>query len=514
MTIDFDQFLAVDMRVGRIVAVEDFPEARKPAWKLTIDFGAEIGDQALLGADHQLLPRGARGPPDRRGRELPAAPDRPGALRGADARRRRRGGPRDPARARRRRPARRADSLTLAGRRRRARRRPAASPRASAPGVGVGVGAASRRAAASAVGAGGASGVAVCSGVGGRASRSGCGVGSDGWTPASTGPDGGRRRRPAACRSRCRAGRCRACRSAARWCRRLGLAGRASAVVVGVALAVGVAVGVGASAVLGRRRSCARSPWRSLTLRSCARSAAGRRRPAPARCVGDGGRRPGRRRRRRAHLGDGGVALGARLGGVLDLDGAGGDDRGRGQAGGGLARRTALKPTCSAAPAPRGARGGAAGGRGPRRPRRVVPMCVSSELLEQEQRPDRVQRGERLVGRAQLLAERRAAIAGAQVAAHRRARARRGPRRPRRARAAPPRRRAAAPRRPRPATRGRARAATSPTGPWSPSPRRSGRRRARRSRAAAARSAASPAGPGRPRSGAGTPRACGPCRRS
>lgn len=41
--IDFDHFLGVDMRVGRVTAVEDFPEARVPAWKLSIDFGPEIG---------------------------------------------------------------------------------------------------------------------------------------------------------------------------------------------------------------------------------------------------------------------------------------------------------------------------------------------------------------------------------------------------------------------------------------------------------------------------------------
>ena len=43
MPISYDDFRKVDMRVGRVISAEDFPEARHPSYRLEIDFGKEIG---------------------------------------------------------------------------------------------------------------------------------------------------------------------------------------------------------------------------------------------------------------------------------------------------------------------------------------------------------------------------------------------------------------------------------------------------------------------------------------
>ncbi|MFN8174286.1 MAG: tRNA-binding protein [Solirubrobacteraceae bacterium] len=43
MEIGWEDFEQVDMRVGRVTAVDEFPQARRPAWKLTIDFGPDLG---------------------------------------------------------------------------------------------------------------------------------------------------------------------------------------------------------------------------------------------------------------------------------------------------------------------------------------------------------------------------------------------------------------------------------------------------------------------------------------
>ena len=54
--ISFDDFLKVDIRIGQVVRVEPFPEARKPAWKLWIDFGPGVGVKASSAQITQRYP--------------------------------------------------------------------------------------------------------------------------------------------------------------------------------------------------------------------------------------------------------------------------------------------------------------------------------------------------------------------------------------------------------------------------------------------------------------------------
>lgn len=58
-TISIDDFAAIDVRIGTIVDVANFPEARKPAWKLTIDLGPELGTKRSSAQVTDLYPREA-----------------------------------------------------------------------------------------------------------------------------------------------------------------------------------------------------------------------------------------------------------------------------------------------------------------------------------------------------------------------------------------------------------------------------------------------------------------------
>ena len=109
--IDFDDFLKVDIRVGRIVRVEEFPEARKPAWKLHLDFGPELGERKSSAQVTNYTREELEGSLVVAVVNFPARQIGPVQVGGAGAGRARRGGQGDPAQALLRRAARRPDVL-------------------------------------------------------------------------------------------------------------------------------------------------------------------------------------------------------------------------------------------------------------------------------------------------------------------------------------------------------------------------------------------------------------------